>query len=318
MPIRLDPFIGALLLAALLGAFLPATGSAFDVVQALSMAAIALLFFFYGARLSFAETIAGLTAWKVHGVILSITYIALPLIGIGVYLLELLPGSLSTGVLLVCLVPSTVQSAVAFTSIAGGDRALAVVSSSLSNLLGVFLTPALVALVLTSDVEIGANQVLRILGLLLAPFILGQLLHRWLGGFMKRNDKSLKLYDRGSIVFVVYMAFSSGSNANVWTAIGWADAALMLLVCAAVLALAFGITIIAGKPFARPQRAAIMFCGTNKSLASGLPMASVLFPPDQVALVILPLMAYHQIQLITCSIIANRMAPPPVVEPAKA
>lgn len=311
MPLRLDPFIVALLAVAAFGALVPATGTAFEVVQVLSMAAIALLFFLYGARLSTAEAIAGLTAWRVHAVILSITYLALPLIGLAIYWADVLPSSLSTGVLLVCLVPSTVQSAVAFTSIAGGDRALAVVSSSVSNLLGVFLTPALVALLLAADVSVGPEEVLQILALLVAPFFLGQIARPWIGQWMSRHDKQLKLYDRGSILFVVYMAFSRGSNAGIWSAIGWLDAAIMLVVCAVVLAAAFAISILAGRLFARPQRLAVMFCGTNKSLASGLPMASVLFPGDQVALVILPLMAYHQLQLITCSIVANRLAPPP-------
>lgn len=311
MRLRLDPFIVALLAVAVTGALLPAQGRVLDAVQVLSMAVIAGLFFLYGARLSTAEAVAGAARWRVHLVILAITFVLFPVLGLAVERAAAAWWSapLASGVLLLCLVPSTVQGSVAFTGIAGGDRAVAVVAASLSNLLGVLITPLLVAVLLGGDTHVTLGSVARIVGLLLVPFLLAQVLRRWwVGDFVARHDRLLKRYDRGSILFVVYVAFSSGTNAGVWSAVSWVDGAILLVVVASLLVFGLGIAALLARPYERPQRIAILFCGSNKSLASGLPMATVLLPPHQVALLILPLMAYHQLQLITCTLLANRLA----------
>ncbi|RLV56314.1 bile acid:sodium symporter [Aeromicrobium phragmitis] len=311
MRLRLDPFIVALLTVALTGVLFPAQGRALDAVQTVSLAVIAGLFFLYGARLSTTEALAGAARWRVHIVIVTITFVLFPALGLAVEWVAAAWWSapLASGLLLLCLVPSTVQGSVAFTGIAGGDRAVAVVAASLSNLLGVVITPLLVAVLMGGDSHVTFGSVARIVGLLLVPFLLAQILRRWwVGGFVARHHTLLKGYDRGSILFVVYVAFSSGTNAGVWSAVSWVDGAVLLAIVAALLILGLGVAALLARPYERPQRIAILFCGSNKSLASGLPMATVLLPPDQVALLILPLMAYHQLQLITCTLLANRIA----------
>jgi sodium/bile acid cotransporter 7 len=311
--LRPDPFIVALLGAAIVASFLPATGVVLDVLRWASVVAIGLLFFLYGARLSTAETMAGLTRWQLHVVILSTTYVVFPLLGLATQLLQgnLLRPSLATGVLLLCLVPSTVQSCIVYTRIAGGNVAGAVVSASMSNLLGVFLTPALVALLMTSDARIDAGSIIRIVLQLFVPFVLGQLLRPLVGGFVARQDDRLKVFDRGSIVLVVFVAFSEGAEAHIWSSLSVWSVLAVALVCAVLLAVAMGGMVLVGRVlrFPRPDRMAMLFCGSNKSLASGLPIASVLFAGDTVALIVLPLMLYHQLQIIAGAVLAGRLTP---------
>lgn len=311
MRLRPDPFIIALLVAAIVASFVPATGSGLDLLKNVSLVAIGLLFFLYGVRLSTAETLAGLRHWRLHAAILSTTFVVFPVLGLGAQLLEpgLLTTGLASGVLLLCLVPSTVQSCVVYTRIAGGNVAGAVVSASLSNLLGVFLTPALVALLMTSDAEVDAGAVLRIVLQLFVPFVLGQLLRPVIGAYVARQDDRLKLYDRSSIVLVVFVAFSEGAEADIWSSLTVWDVLAVAGVCAVLLAVAMGWTVLLGRllGFVRADRIPLLFCGCNKSLASGLPIASVLFAGPDVALIVLPLMLYHQMQIIVGAVVAGRL-----------
>lgn len=314
MRLRPDPFIVGLLLSALVASFVPATGDALELLKHVAVAAIGLLFFLYGTRLSTAETVAGLTRWRLHLVILATTFVVFPLLGLATQLLEgnLLRPSLASGVLLLCLVPSTVQSCVVYTQIAGGNVAGAVVSASMSNLLGVFLTPALVALLMAADASVDAGSIIRIVLQLFVPFVLGQLLRPWLGGFVTRHDSRLKLFDRGSILLVVFVAFSEGAEAHIWSSLSVWSILAVALVCAVLLAVAMGWAVLVGRlaRLPRADRVAVLFCGSNKSLASGLPIASVLFAGSNVALIVLPLMLYHQMQIITGAVLAKRLACP--------
>lgn len=312
MRLRPDPFIVALVSAAVVASFLPVGADVLDALKALSVVAIGLLFFLYGARLSTAETLAGLRNWRLQGIILATTFVVFPLLGLAAQVFDgnLLRSSLASGVLLLCLVPSTVQSCVVYTRIAGGNVAGAVVSASTSNLLGVFLTPLLVALLMATDASVDAGSITRIVLQLFAPFVLGQLLRPWIGEFVTRHDHGLKLFDRSSIVLVVFVAFSKGRQADVWSSLSVWSVLAVGVVCAGLLVVAMGWTVVAGRSlgFSRPDRIAMLFCGSNKSLASGLPIATVLFAGGDVALIILPLMLYHQLQLITGAVLAGRIA----------
>ena len=265
------------------------------------------------ARAEVVETLSGLTRWKLHLVTLTTTFAVFPLVGLALQPLggTLLTPSLASGVLLLCLVPSTVQSCIVYTRIAGGNVAGAVVSASMSNLVGVFLTPVLVALLMSADATVDTGSIVRIVLQLFAPFVLGQLLRPLVGSFVTRRDAQLRLFDRGSIVLVVFVAFSEASDAHIWSSQSVWSVLAVALVCATLLALAMGWSLLAGRllRLPRPDRVALLFCGSNKSLASGLPIASVLFAPDEVALIVLPLMLYHQMQIISGAVIARRLAP---------
>ncbi|MCA0251620.1 MAG: bile acid:sodium symporter [Actinobacteria bacterium] len=307
----IDRFLLAILVAAVVGTVLPVTGVGVGIVDGATTGAIALLFFLYGARLSPAETLAGLKHWRLHVTILAFTYLMFPLLGLGIAAVAgaWLSPALLTGLVYLTLVPSTVQSSIAFTSIARGNVAGAVVSASASNILGVFLTPALCWLLLAGRVEFTTSAIIDILLQLLLPFVLGQLSRPWTARFVASHP-GLKLVDRGSIVLVVYGAFAAGQREGMWSQVSAAEIAILIGICLALLALVLAVTwwLARRLGFSTQDAIAIQFCGTKKSLASGLPMAAVLFAGAPIGLLMLPLMVFHQAQLMACASLAERYA----------
>ncbi|MFI1281830.1 bile acid:sodium symporter family protein [Streptomyces sp. NPDC020858] len=316
----LDPYILALLGTVGLAALLPARGAAATVADGASTAAVALLFFLYGARLSTREALEGLRHWRLHLTVLACTFLLFPLLGLAAR--GLVPGLLTpplyVGLLFLCLVPSTVQSSIAFTSIARGNVPAAICAGSFSSLAGIVLTPLLAAALLGADAGgFTPDSVLKITLQLLLPFLLGQALRRWIGGFLVCHKQVLGYVDRGSILLVVYAAFSAGVAAGIWHQVSLPQLGALLLVEAALLAVMLIATWYgaARLGFGRADRIAIQFAGSKKSLAAGLPMASVLFGA-QAGLAVLPLMLFHQMQLMVCAVIARRRARDPEPEHA--
>ncbi|MFJ3924707.1 bile acid:sodium symporter family protein [Streptomyces sp. NPDC090022] len=311
----LDPYVLALLATVGLAALLPARGPAATVADGAATGAVALLFFLYGARLSTREALDGLRHWRLHLTVLAATFVLFPLLGLAARALvpALLTPPLYSGLLFLCLVPSTVQSSIAFTSMARGNVPAAVCAGSFSSLAGILLTPLLAAALLGGDGGgFSLDSLLEILLQLLLPFLAGQFLRRWTGGFLLRHKPVLGLVDRGSILLVVYAAFSAGMVAGIWHQVGVARLGALMLVEAALLTVMLLVTWYGARRlgFGREDRIAIQFAGSKKSLAAGLPMASVLFGA-QAALAVLPLMLFHQMQLMVCAVLARRRAQDP-------
>lgn len=320
--VGIDGFVLSILATVIVASVLPASAAFAPTLDKIVAAAIGLLFFLYGARLHPREALEGLAHWRLHLLILAFTFLVFPLIGVAMRALEpwLLSAPLYTGVLYLTLVPSTVQSSIAFTSIARGNVAGAIVSASASNLLGVFLTPALVVLMVSAglmgvdgNIQITGSAVVDIVLQLLLPFLLGQLARPLIGGWVARNGGWLKYVDRASIILVVYSAFGDGVRQGIWSKVAvWQIFALILLSVVLVLFMLWLTRFSAYRlGFSRADMIAIQFCGTKKSLASGLPMAAVLFSSASVGLIVLPLMIFHQIQLMMCSWLAGRYAAEP-------
>ncbi|MCI2238740.1 bile acid:sodium symporter [Paenibacillus sp. TRM 82003] len=313
-PRRVEPFVLAVLAAIAVAALLPAGGAVATGLSRGTTAGVALLFFVYGVRTEPAEALRGLRDWRLQGTIATATYVLFPLLGL---LLALATGwflddGLVAGLLFLAALPSTVQSCVVFTAVAGGNVPGAVVSATTSNLAGIGLTPLLAALLLgSSGAGPDAAALGRIVLQLLVPFLAGLAAGRFLGGWVRRHRRSLSLLDRCVIVAVVYAAFSRGVRQGVWQQVHPAEVAVVLacaaVLLAAVLAAAWWAPRLWGA--ARPERVTAMFCGSNKSLVTGLPMATVLFDPHVVGLVALPVILYHPLQITVCSALAGRMAP---------
>ncbi|MFB7052105.1 bile acid:sodium symporter family protein [Streptomyces vinaceus] len=308
----LDPWILALLGTVGVAALLPARGAAASVAEGASTGAVALLFFLYGARLSTREALDGLRHWRLHLTVLACTFVLFPLLGLAARGLvpTLLTPPLYSGLLFLCLVPSTIQSSIAFTSIARGNVPAAICAGSFSSLAGIVLTPLLAAVLLGGGASgFSLDSLLKIVLQLLLPFLLGQFLRRWVGGFLVRNKRVLGYVDRGSILLVVYTAFGAGMVAGVWHQVSAARLGVLMAVEAVLLTVMLLVSWYGAKRlgFGRADRIAIQFAGSKKSLAAGLPMASVLFGA-QAGLAVLPLMLFHQMQLMVCAVLARRRA----------
>ncbi len=323
---HVDGFILSIIAVAVLASIFPASGAGATTLEWATKIAIAFLFLLYGARLHPREALEGLRHWRLHSVVFAATFVLFPLIGLALRILvpSVLTEELYTGVLYLCLVPSTVQSSIAFTSIARGNVAGAIVSASMSNLLGVFVTPLLVILLMntTGEAHVDASSIVDIVVQLLIPFLLGQLIRPRVTGFLQKYAEPTKFVDRGSILLVVYAAFSAGMVEHAWDGLSAWNVVALVAVCCLILAVVMTATAYAGKAlgFSLPDRIVILFCGSKKSLATGLPMAAVLFAGQPIGLIVLPLMIFHQIQLIVCAALAQRYArrPEPDRAPAPA
>ncbi|MDX3908748.1 MAG: bile acid:sodium symporter family protein [Sphingobium sp.] len=310
----LDPYIGLMLVTVAIAAVVPAQGTAAVFVKYASMASIVFLFFLYGTRLSPQAAIDGLLQWKLHIVVLLCTFAMFPLLGLALRPLfpSGTPVALVTGFLFLCVLPSTVQSSIAFTSIARGNVAAALCAASASNLLGVFISPILAGWLLQAQGAALSFAVFRDITLqLLLPFVAGQLVRPVIGGWVQHNRTVLGYADRGSILLIIYMAFSQGMIDGIWTQIRAKDLVVLILLLCALLTIALLATAYIGRRILRfsvENEIVLQFCGSKKSLASGLPMATVMFAGPTVGMIILPLMMFHQIQLMVCAILARQYA----------
>lgn len=312
--LRIDPFTLTLLGTVLLASLLPVRGTAAVWMDHITDVAIAALFFLHGARLSREAVMAGLLHWRLHLTILACTFVLFPLLGLALHPLAnhvVTPG-LALGLLFLCTLPSTVQSSIAFTSMAGGNVPAAVVSASASSLLGVFLTPAILALIIGGQGAMAnpLDAMVKILLQLLLPFVAGHLLRPLIGGWVGRRRAVLRYTDQSTILLVVYTAFSAAVVEGLWHDTPLLALAGLVVLCTALLAVAMLlITFIARRlGFERADEIAIVFCGSKKSLATGVPMAKVMFASGSLGAIVLPLMLYHQIQLIVCAVVAQRYA----------
>ncbi|WP_353228501.1 bile acid:sodium symporter family protein [Novosphingobium sp.] len=310
-----DPFLVWLVAVVTAASILPVRGGIAGWFGLATNLAVALLFFLHGAKLSRASILGGIGNWRLHVLVLGSTYVLFPLIGLATTALDgwLIDPRLGVGLLFLTLLPSTVQSSIAFTALARGNVAGAVCSASLSNLLGIGLTPLLVGLLLRTG-GTGAlsswGSVQTIALQLLVPFVGGHLLRPLIGGWVDRNKAILQPVDRSSILLVVYTAFSAAVVNGIWTKVTVPQLGLLLVLSAVILGLVMVANVLVARLAGLPREDAIvlLFCGSKKSLVSGVPMAAALFAPATVGMVVLPLMIFHQLQLFACAALAGRFS----------
>ncbi|MBC3916383.1 bile acid:sodium symporter [Undibacterium sp. CY18W] len=297
-----------------LASLFPAKGVVATGFDHLATGMIALLFFMHGAKLSREAVLAGITHWRLHLLVMVFTFAVFPLVGLSLkpLLLLLLTPELYVGILFLCVLPSTVQSSIAFTSVARGNVPAAVCSASASNMLGIFITPMLVSLVVVAHGESHSSidAMLKIVYQLLLPFVAGQLVRPLLQAWMEKYAGVLKMVDQSSILLVVYVAFSEAVVQGLWQQLPPLMLLSLLAISGVILAIIMGLTMFVSRRFgfSKEDEITIVFCGSKKSLASGVPMAKVLFASHAVGMVLLPLMLFHQLQLMVCAVMAQRYA----------
>ena len=307
-----DVFTLSILGVVIFGAYFPASGEAARWVGIASKAAIALLFFLQGARLSRAAVLAGILHWRLHLMIFTSTFIVFPLLGLALQPVSgtLIAPPLYVGLLFLCTLPSTVQASVIFTSIAGGNVAAALCSASLSSILGMALTPLLTGLLLHAQGESSLRGVLSVALQVLVPFVAGQALQHWLEPWIKRNAKTLRRVDLGSVLLMVYGAISAATLSGMWRLLPVTSFLVLVAVDGVLLAVMLSFNVFGARRlgFVREDEIPIAFCGTQKSLIMGIPVANALFAGSTLGFVVLPMIVYHQMQFMSCAGLARRYA----------
>ncbi|SFU89366.1 bile acid:sodium symporter family protein [Xenorhabdus koppenhoeferi] len=314
--LKIDSFLVTLITVVIIASFFPSEGEVKKWFQYLTTAAIALLFFMHGAKLSRDAILAGIGHWRLHLVIFSSTFVLFPILGMGLHFIvpEWISPTVYMGFLYLCALPATVQSAIAFTSVAGGNVAAAICSASASSLLGVFVSPLLVGFLIQTH-DSGAHgdtwkAIKDIILQLMVPFIVGHLSRPLIASWVEKHKKLINMTDRSSILLVVYVAFSEAVVEGIWHKIDTYSLFMIGLVCCVLLAVVLIINVYSSRllGFSQEDEITIVFCGSKKSLANGVPMANVLFPASMVGVMLLPLMIFHQIQLMVCAVLAQRYA----------
>lgn len=307
-----ENFTLALIATVVAASELPCRGAAALLVDHLTDFAIALLFFLHGAKLSRQAVSTAASHWRLHVLVLLTTFVLFPLFGLAFrpILSPLVTPTLYAGILFLCTLPSTVQSSIAFTAIAKGNVPAAICSASASSIIGIFVTPLVAGLVLSNHggAASGWDAIGQITLQLFVPFVCGQLLQPLLGGWIGRHEGVVGAVDQGSILLIVYSAFSAAVSEGLWHQVPPSALAGLVVADGILLAAALVTTgfVSSWLGFAPADRVAIIFCGSKKSLSLGVTMAKVIFASHAVGAVILPLMVFHQIQLMVCAALAQR------------
>lgn len=308
-----DPMVRLILAAVLLATLLPVKGGAREIAQEVSNAAVFLLFLLYGLRLSRGEVLAGLGNHRLLVPLVLWVFGAMTLGGWALWQAggALVAAQIGLGFLYLGALPSTVQSATAYSSIAGGNVASSVVAAALVNILGVFVTAPLFALLAGSEGGgLHTDALVKIGTTLLLPFILGQVLQRWARHWVIGHRALTGHLDRGSIAIAVYVAFSGAVEQGIWTRVDLSAWGVILAGCSLLLMFGYGGAWLLGGALKLPRgdRVAMVFAGAQKSIAMGAPLATVLFPPAAVGIVLLPVLVYHLAQMVVAAPLAARLA----------
>lgn len=306
-----DVFTTGILTSLLLGIVIPCQGSGAVFFDRLTNAAIVLLFFLYGVKLSRKSVVEGLLNWRLQSMVFAFTFVFFPIVIplLRPVLEPMVGASLFMGLVYVACLPSTVQSSIAFTSVAGGNVPAAVCSASVSSLLGVFLTPFLVSLLFSTSgtgAQVGLDTVLKICYQILLPFIAGQLSQPLLRKWVLGHKTLIGWNDKTTIWLVVYTAFSNATSGGYWSQLEATRLGGLVVACLLILCLTFAATWYSSKllGFKREDCITIVFCGSKKSLAVGAPMMLAIFGTLDNNL-LLPLMVFHQVQLMLCAHLAR-------------
>jgi sodium/bile acid cotransporter 7 len=316
-PLRLDGFLLALVAAIAFAAWHPELGARgsplrLDLLVGIS---ISVVFFLHGATLPTEALVRGARNWRLHLLVHGSTFVLMPLLGVlALYATRpFLPAALALGVYYACIVPSTISSSVAMVAVARGNVPAAVFNATLSGILGVFATPLLASLVAnTAGIDLPLGDAVRSVALkVLVPLVAGQLARPLLAGWLAKHRRATQLADRGSIVLIVYGAFCDSIAAGVWSHADWVAIGGALAVMGAVLAAVTALMAAArgALGLSREDGIVAVFCGSQKSLASGMPVANVLFGGNPaLGLIVLPMILYHQLQLVLGAVLARRYA----------
>lgn len=312
-----DWFLLGMVLATVLAYFFPrfgATGGNMHAEYVINIG-VFVVFFLHGVNLSSEQIKKGLRNWRLHLMIQAFTFVVFPVLWLACDKLlgSHVPALLMLGFLYLCALPSTISSSVALTGSAGGNVPAAILNASMSSVLGIFITPWLISLAVgtgAGGIDL-SDTLLKLSLMLLLPLVLGQLLRPLLGTFFSRHKKYTGIIDKLVILLLVYAAFCNSMISGMWQSQGNSVILTAFIGTALLLAVILLMTTSTARvlKFDHADKVAAVFCASKKSLAAGAPMAALIFGTHPgLGLILLPIMIYHPMQLIVCSVIAENYA----------
>jgi sodium/bile acid cotransporter 7 len=316
MNLKIDNFVLAILVVTALAYFFPSWGSSssplpLDLIGHLG---VALIFFFYGLKLSPAQLVTGLKNWKLHLLVQGSTFLIFPLIVLLFYPFARTAQSQTIWLafLFLAALPSTVSSSVVMVSIAKGNLPAAIFNASISGLIGIVVTPLWMGLFLqrsNTDFHLGTIYVKLITEILL-PVAIGLLLQPYGGKQARAYSRYLTLFDKSIILLIIYKSFAESFMGNVFSSVRVTD---LLLIGLASSLLFYSVYFLSGYladrlGFSPEDRITVQFCGSKKSLVHGTVFSKILFQhAAATGIMLLPLMLFHAIQIFIVSVIASRL-----------
>jgi sodium/bile acid cotransporter 7 len=273
-----------------------------------------LIFILQGISLPTSELVRGYRPKRLHAFVISWNFIIFPLIV--VLLLQLfghwIAPQLHIGFLALSILPTTIAMSVSSTASAGGDVPNAIFATLFSNFLAILWVPmvAVVYLSLDEDIAISLWPVFCDLGILIVlPLVLGQILRIIFTAAAKLAAPRARILTNFFIVFIIHVAFANNVKAGVFS-----DSGVLLVVSALVSSIILLITMTflvwwssGWFNFSERCRIAAFFAGVQKSVATGLPILLSIFAalPLEIpsALILLPLLCYHPLQLLLAGIL---------------
>lgn len=313
-----DWFLFGMISAVILATLFPDFGRSGGTMRAdvASDVGIFLVFLFHGIGLSTESMKKGLLNWRLHLTVQTMTFVMFPIFWFGFRALfsGVIPEDLMFGFLYLCALPSTISSSVAMTAIGKGNVPAAIFNATLSSLLGIFLTPVIISLALSTSGGQSLSLIdamIKIAILLFLPFALGQALRPVIGKWFSRYKKYINNFDKAVILMLVYASFCDSVKGGLWTNYGLGTIGMTMAGAALILVVVLCATTFIARRlgFNKADEVTAVFCGSKKTLASGVPMAKLLFGAHPaLGVIVLPIMFYHQLQLFGCSILAERYA----------
>ena len=313
----IDGFMMLLIAAIVLAWLWPTVGSAEGVFSLSSLAnyGISVIFFFYGLKLNREKLRTDIGKWQLHILIHLTTFVCFPLLIL--LIRPLFQGENNTllwfGIFYLAALPSTVSSSVVMVSIAQGNVPAAIFNASISSLIGVFITPLWMSLILSGAAGVDTTGLWSIIGKLILqvilPVVLGMTLnHRW-GAFAIKHQHTLRMFDQSIILLIMYTSFCASFAHRVFEGFSWG----VIVGCAiGMIALFYMVYWMIGwicrfLKLNREDTITAQFCGSKKSLVHGTAMSKVIFAGySSIGVILLPIMIYHTLQLMIVSAIARK------------
>eukprot|EP01083_Nonionella_stella_P207078 752596_1 len=127
-----------------------------------------ILFFVIGLGVKLEYLKRACLFWQMNALCHFIIFVYFPLIGFGIYQISLIfpTGTVSNemnallkGIIILCTLPATAASAVVFTANANGNEAAAAINCTMSNVLGIFISPILILIFTGATTTIDAGDI---------------------------------------------------------------------------------------------------------------------------------------------------------------